>query len=234
MRTYRNGLHWIMVLAMIAASPDGWNARVRPETKLRTVKFSPLWGTSPVIENTPIHAANGDTIQLEQLKFYVSHVELLLNGKVLWQSLQEGQLVNALHAEQSQLQVPEMPCNELRFIVGLDSATNCSGNFNGALDPVHGMFWSWQSGFIHFKIEGTSTACTERNRRFQYHLGGYRQPYSTAASVSIPITAAGTVNIPVHVDRYFAHCSPAQQGHVMSPGKNAHELFQYALKMFAP
>ncbi|MCE2773631.1 MAG: hypothetical protein LW750_09365 [Bacteroidetes bacterium] len=231
---HRNGLHWVMVIALIAAAPKWWNQRVHQETSYRTAQFRPLWVVQPVKENMELQLLNGDTLKLEQLKFYVSHMTLLLNGKVMWRSDEEGQLIDALHPEKSSIRLPAIPCNELRFLVGLDSATNCSGNFNGALDPVHGMFWSWQSGFIHFKIEGTSTACTERNNRFQYHLGGYRKPYETSDTVSIPITSGESIGIPLHVDRYFSLCSPAQQGHVMSPGKNAKELFQHALKMFAP
>ena len=42
--------------------------------------------------------------------------------------------------------------NSINIKLGIDSLESYSPNFDGDLDPIHGMYWTWQSGFINFKI----------------------------------------------------------------------------------
>ena len=38
--------------------------------------------------------------------------------------------------------------------LGVDSVLNYNGVHEGALDPINGMYWTWQTGYIHCKLEG--------------------------------------------------------------------------------
>jgi hypothetical protein len=49
-----------------------------------------------------------------------------------------------------------MDITGIRFLLGVDSARNVSGIQTGALDPARGMFWTWNSGYVMAKIEGSS------------------------------------------------------------------------------
>lgn len=40
------------------------------------------------------------------------------------------------------------------LLFGVDSILHQKGVFEGSLDPVHGMYWAWQSGYINLKIQG--------------------------------------------------------------------------------
>ena len=42
---------------------------------------------------------------------------------------------------------------------------------------MKGMFWTWNSGYIAFKMEGRSPESGEPAHTFSYHIGGYRSPY---------------------------------------------------------
>ncbi len=80
------------------------------------------------------------------------------------------------------LKVPAGEYNQLTFIVGVDSLRNTMNisRRTGVLDPAssmdNGMYWSWNSGYIFFKIEGESPAAPADptgNHKFRYHIGGF-------------------------------------------------------------
>ncbi|MFT4599180.1 MAG: hypothetical protein ACI9WM_001432, partial [Arenicella sp.] len=52
------------------------------------------------------------------------------------------------------------------------------------LDPIHGMYWTWQSGYINTKIEGS-----RGDEKFTYHLGGYSFPYNASQEVMLPVSS---------------------------------------------
>ncbi len=107
-------------------------------------------------------------------------------------------------------------------IFGIDSIQTIRTDFTGDLDPVHGMFWTWNSGYINVKIEGISQRSTQRNHIFQMHLGGYFSPYQTAFSLKIP--QRESFEILMDIGPCIDALLTVYQGTAMSPGKQAHEL----------
>ena len=87
----------------------------------------------------------------------------------------------------------------ITFTIGVDSIKNVSGTQTGALDPMNGMFWTWNSGYIMAKLEGTSPLSKAPNQAIEYHIGGFRNKENTVRSVTLPLPAtlgvgpAGTV-----------------------------------------
>jgi hypothetical protein len=70
--------------------------------------------------------------------------------------------------------VPDVPVGEytaLEVLMGVDSTLNFSGAQTGALDQANGMFWSWNSGYIMLKAEGSSPESSDGS--FAFHLGGF-------------------------------------------------------------
>jgi hypothetical protein len=93
------------------------------------------------------------------------------------------------------IDIPQGEYTGVKFTMGVDSADNCSGPQTGALDPVHAMFWAWNTGYIFMKLEGNAPLSTEPGHLLQYHIGGYRKPYSCIRQVSLrfykPFLATG-------------------------------------------
>lgn len=58
------------------------------------------------------------------------------------------------------------------LMLGVDSALNYDGVHGGDLDPIHGMYWTWQTGYIHCKIEGIFELSGKRVP-LEFHLGGF-------------------------------------------------------------
>jgi hypothetical protein len=126
----------------------------------------------------------------------------------------------------------------LRFQVGIDSIRNVSGAQTGALDPLNGMFWTWQTGYIHAKFEGSSTASPRADKRFTYHIGGFKQEQDTKRVILLDLPIQGSWNLDktglteislnMDIDAWFhaAHDMPIEaEGQVMQPGPLA---VQYA------
>ena len=67
--------------------------------------------------------------------------------------------------------VPEGSYTEMSYVLGVDSTRNVSGAQAGALSTANGMFWSWSTGYIMLKAEGTSP--NSGTGSFSFHLGGF-------------------------------------------------------------
>jgi len=97
------------------------------------------------------------------------------------------------------------------FLLGVDSVRNYSGAQAGVLDPMNDMFWTWNSGYVHFKMEGSSPESNTRNNRLEYHIGGYRWPNNTATPVMLDVKSllikkgeTTELDIEVNLDKYWA------------------------------
>lgn len=73
----------------------------------------------------------------------------------------------------------------IQFLLGVDSINNVSGAQTGALDPSKGMFWTWNSGYVMAKLEGSSPISNQPAHAIAYHIGGFRQPDNTARIINL-------------------------------------------------
>jgi hypothetical protein len=83
------------------------------------------------------------------------------------------------------------------------------------------MYWTWQSGYINLKLEGTSNVCKTRHNEFQFHLGGYQSPFNNLQTVFVGAISKPTIEISIDVQKIMNQITLAQQHHIMSPGKDA-------------
>lgn len=113
----------------------------------------------------------------------------------------------------------------LSFSIGIDSSTNVAGILDGALDPIKGMYWAWNSGYINFKLEGTSSKSTEKSKRFEFHLGGYLAPYQTIQTVHLPIkNNSKDILIGFDILAFMKEIDFNKSSNVMIPGLNAVQI----------
>src|SRR6185312_7848079 len=101
------------------------------------------------------------------------------------------------------LRVPEGVYDEIHFLLGVDSIEQTGGAQTGALDPARGMFWTWNTGYLSLKLEGTSPDSKEPFHAFSYHIGGYRFPnraiwrmkIATRSDQQFRVERSGTTNL---------------------------------------
>ena len=77
-------------------------------------------------------------------------------------------LVNFANAGSTRISLKTIPAsfNRIAFTIGVDSIRNVSGAQTGALDPANGMFWTWNSGYIMAKLEGSDNVVEKVNLVF--------------------------------------------------------------------
>jgi len=160
-----------------------------------------------------------DSISIKKLKFYLGTHETRSISKNTPDSWYRNYNLIDLMDSTSLTIRPEL-MNV--FMLGVDSTTQVSGAMSGDLDPTQGMYWSWKSGYINFKLEGTSSSCPSRKNQFQFHLGGYQYPNNCYKQFMI--LNDSTLNASVlllQLDSFFSHVDLRKTYSVMSPGKEA-------------
>jgi len=122
--------------------------------------------------------ALGQPFFITKFKYYISQIELI-NEKGKKTESHEVFLINEEEPASKKISISKVKDGEysqIQFILGVDSLRNCSGAQSGALDPIHAMFWTWNSGYIFLKLEGKSTESSATGNIFEYHIGGYKEP----------------------------------------------------------
>jgi hypothetical protein len=176
-----------------------------------------------------------DSIKIETLKFFVSEFKFLKDKTVVDSLSKKIHLINLENESSIYLtgkRSNNFIFNKIRFNIGIDSLTNVSGVFGGDLDPTNGMYWTWQSGYINFKMEGKSNACPTRNNFFQYHIGGYLTPYNTIRTVELDILNEEVAIINLDINTFLSDINLTETHSVMSPNEAATAIADIFPKVF--
>lgn len=196
-----------------------------------TVQVNLSAGNQEVGLNEPI-SVNDCRFQLEQVRFYLSKFEFYKNGQLIQVDPVEAYLVDFDIDSTRKLIFPKVAfteIDEVRFLFGIDSVVNTSGAMNGALDPMYGMYWSWQSGYINCKLEGTFLK--PKHEAFQLHLGGYLSPFSGVQQVILKTDKTAIAQLNIDLDLLMNHVVQSKTKlHVMSPCAEAVEYAQILAK----
>ncbi len=162
-----------------------------------TIKLEHRFNATPFALGTEYTTASSEKLTFSTLKYYISNVTLKTADGVEWKQEESYYLVDIENAVNSivYLNIPDVPTAEyvsMSYMIGVDSLRNVSGAQSGALDPVNDMFWSWNSGYIFSKFEGTSPESSDGT--FTYHVGGFKSP-NAANVVNMQLTTPEMIKI---------------------------------------
>jgi len=146
---------------------------------------------------TPYINDSGDSLTFTTFKYYISNIVFHKSGGGTFVEPESYHFVNLATAGSNEIHVHDVPAGEytgITFLFGVDSTRNVSGAQTGALDPANNMFWSWSTGYIFLKAEGTSP---QASMGFTYHLGGFTGANSALQVVNISF---GGDNLIVNTD----------------------------------
>lgn len=153
-----------------------------------SIRFENRFGNELLVPEQS-YVMNNDTVTINRFKYYVSHFYLTNEkGKKIILPL-HYYLIDASDENSLtlSLDIPIENYTGIHFLLGVDSLRNVSGVQTGALDPLHGMFWTWNSGYIMAKLEGKASSSEIAGKQFTYHIGGFRTGHNTSRNISIPI-----------------------------------------------
>lgn len=191
----------------------------------------------------------GEDFSVKAFKFYLHAIALANTQSNLVENLDRNNhyLVDAVDASSTfiTLSVPASKYNQISFVIGVDSARNVSGAQAGVLDPGKGMFWTWSTGYIMAKLEGTSPVANTPNHSIEYHIGGFRGSESVLRKVTLNFPAGqvadirqnlqSTVAISANINAWFNSTNPIRISQIpvtMTPGTVAAQIADNYSKMF--
>ena len=174
-------LLFILSLTMVGCDDED---PLPEETGQLTIEFDNRVGEENLELSKDYVNAGGETFQIAKLNYYISNIVLKTNdGKEFVVPQDSSYFLIMEEQEDSQevhlKNVPSGNYNQISFTIGVDSlrSTMDVSKRPGVLDPAQGhdgMYWTWNSGYIFFKMEGTSPAAPlEQDNKFYYHIGGY-------------------------------------------------------------
>lgn len=136
-------------------------------------------------KNIPLQFVDS-LLHVETLKCYVGHIELLdMNKQIIGKDSVSYRLLDFNNSSSLNFMVDKNSnyASYVRLTFGVDSITNTSGVLCCALDPANGMYWSSQSAYINFKLEGKEKDGTALN----LHIGGFFNAQMSSITDEIPM-----------------------------------------------
>lgn len=140
------------------------------------IEFKNVVGSQNLELNTGSYTNEmGQPFTVSTFKYYVSNLKLKKTDGSYYSVPNSYYLIDQEVNNSNKMLLTNVPAGTytaLEFVIGVDSTRNCSGAQTGALDAGNGMFWTWNSGYIFLKLEGTSSASTSNSLTF--HVGGFK------------------------------------------------------------
>jgi hypothetical protein len=148
-----------------------------------SLNFENMVGTEPVVLNTKTYTnASGEDFTISTLNYFVSNISLKKADGTELKFADKYFLVKESDKASKTITLSDVPAGDytsVSFMIGVDSLKSVSevSQRTGVLDPASygtdNMYWSWNSGYIFFKMEGTSAKSTATNKGYKFHIGGF-------------------------------------------------------------
>ncbi len=162
-----------------------------------SIEFIPMYGSTKWHPDSSYTNFTGESLQINKCLFYTTGWKAIMinqnkNGQPDTLLLSSAHYLMDL-SDPNSLKLPfTIPANaaQLIFTLGVDSIKNTTGIQTGVLDPARGMFWTWRTGYIMVRMQGTSPAANTAGKRFSYDVGGFESPYNTVRTITLNLAEA--------------------------------------------
>lgn len=205
-----------------------------------TIEVLPTFNGKPlVLEKERYITENSDSIYIDRFRFYISAVKLYYSNNIQFEEKNSYHLIDAEDQEKLKFTVNGVPKGKIEridFCLGVDSLTSVSGALSGDLDPVNGMYWAWNSGYINAKLEGKSSSCKTLHNAFEFHIGGFLSPNQTIRKISVLLNQSSEnqnkITLKANAATWFKNINLAKTNSVVIPGTEAINIANNYIKMF--
>lgn len=152
------------------------------------LNFEAMVGDSQLVFSTSTYTNQaGNAFNVTTFRYYISNIKITKMDNSVWTESNSYHLVDHSNLSSTIITIADVPFanyKAIEFMIGVDSARNNSGAQTGALDVSNGMFWSWSSGYIMAKFEGTSPQSGAAGQNLKFHIGGFGGANKTMKIVS--------------------------------------------------
>ena len=202
------------------------------------ISFETLFSNQKFILDQTYITPEGDTVEISVCKMYLTNFELKYKDGTIYTEQNSYHLLNLEYDSTLYWKLKDVPSGHIEsihFTIGIDSVTSCSGAMPGDLDPMYGMYWAWNSGYINAKIEGKSPSCDTRNNEFLFHIGGYKSKEATIQKVNFDLKKIkkNTLTLTMDLSAWFQNLDLSVENKVLMPGKEAVVMANRYANMFS-
>lgn len=162
-----------------------------------TVTFNTMVGSKPLNTDSIYTNQFGETFKVRNYRYYISNIILIDSITNNSQTFNDQYfLIDEKEQASKHIVLPTSLQNitGVGFLLGVDSIKNVSGVQTRSLDPAKGMFWTWNTGYVMAKLEGTSPLAKTPGHAFSYHVGGYKPGEAVAKNIQLLLQPAVMVN----------------------------------------
>lgn len=168
-----------------------------------------------VLDSVSYTLDNGEKINFSNYKYYISNVKLIGSDNSIYEEQNSYHLINESSITSQSFTLNNVPFNtynSIQFMIGVDSLHNVSGSQTGELSANYGMFWSWNTGYIHAKLEGHSQQSGASDKSIAFHIGGFKginnavklvSPSFNTAILNVNKTNNSVINIKCNIKEWF-------------------------------
>lgn len=211
------------VVAALSMSSCKKDDDTTPTSTTGTVEINMAhrWGNSTtnfLLNMELVHPMTNDTLTFTTFKYYVSNIKFK-KADGTWYTHPESYFLVDLSTSGSEiLSIPNVPIGEytdMEYTMGVDSLRNVAGAQTGALAVSNNMFWSWNSGYIMVKAEGTSP--NSGSGSFAFHLGGFMGTNNVVTTNSVNFTGNSLTITGGKTSEVHMIVNPAKLWHSSAP-----------------
>ncbi len=211
----------------------------------------------PLVLNSSVATtAAGETFTVSTFEYYLSNIKFIKSDGTTYAAPDTYYLVDQATAKTLNFTVPNVPAGDytgVSFIVGVDAQKTgltdpltFTGQFE-ALNPANNMYWSWNSGHIFMKMEGTLTSANP-TKPLTCHIGGWGNngtpnaivtaaPSFGSSKLAVRAGKVPTIALQANVAKLFDGPNPVVLSTFMGahmPGAQSAQIAQnYAAGMFS-
>jgi len=157
------------------------------------------------------------SVRIDKLRWYVSLPTAEKKGCKAW-------LLDLADSASLDQQMSRPVNNKISLLFGIDSALQVGGVGTGALDPLRGMYWTWQTGYVQWKMEG-AIRVDGLVSPLELHLGGFDGATKSQSMLSDYVIYPTTNSVIAQWDisPFLAEVVHQKKYGVMSPSPIARE-----------
>jgi hypothetical protein len=196
----KSSFKWLSFLFSSFILPGSCQKTINSKTGIIKLTFRNMVNTSPmVLDSSGYTNPFGEQYTITKFKYYISNVSLGGAGNAGATAIEK----ESCHLVDQSLpgsltfsfETGENTFSSLNLLLGVDSLRNMSGAQTGALDPLNDMFWTWNSGYVMAKMEGTSPKSNRAGNIIEYHIGGFSGINSALKKITLTLPAGKPVVI---------------------------------------
>ena len=193
----KTNLHYFLFAVASLILLAGCQKSIVAKKGLVKFTFRNMVNTSPMA----LDAANytnpfGETYTISRFKYYVSNIRLTGTATTAIENESYHLVDESIPGSLSfSFETDENTFSGISFLIGVDSIRNVSGAQTDALDPLNDMFWTWNSGYIMAKMEGTSLQSNQVGKKIEYHIGGFSGLNNTLKTINLAFPSGKTLII---------------------------------------